>query len=229
MPSTVFDELLAHPGVIEEVELRSRVGFLAFHGGSLERMTDVVAREAADRAGASYYGVIQPDDLRWHLPSKLVDPAHSPALAEFVAHVDVAIAIHGYGRPDGWTTILLGGQNRTLASHVASHLVPGLPEYHVVDDLDDVPVELRGLHPDNPVNRPRQAGVQVELPPRVRGIGPFWDRDDAEQPSNIEELPAPGTGSASKNRGLRPHTEALIDALASAARTWTETPTRTRR
>ncbi|MBV8952051.1 MAG: hypothetical protein JOZ99_14330, partial [Actinobacteria bacterium] len=26
----------------------------------------------------------------------------------------------------------------------------------------------------NPVNLPRRAGVQLELPPRVRGLGPHW-------------------------------------------------------
>jgi phage replication-related protein YjqB (UPF0714/DUF867 family) len=31
---------------------------------------------------------------------------------------------------------------------------------------------LRGLHPENPVNRARAGGVQLELPPRVRNLGP---------------------------------------------------------
>lgn len=208
----MFDELLAHPGVIEELELRSTVGFLAFHGGSLERMTDVVAREAAQRAGASYYGVLQPDDLRWHLPSKVVDPAHSPALRRFVDHVEVAIAVHGYGRPDAWTTILLGGRNRSLAAHVAGHVAPVLADYQVIDEIDLIPVELRGLHPDNPVNRVRGGGVQVELPPRVRGIGPYWDRVDLD------------AGSTAPPGALRPHTEALVAGLALAARRWLEDP-----
>ena len=83
------------------------------------------------------------------------------------------------------------------------HLHQALPHYHVIDELDDVPRELRGLHSDNPVNRPRLGGVQIELPPRVRGLGPFW------------------TGAPHVARGERaPHTEALIGALAAAARTW---------
>src|SRR5690606_39793265 len=67
--SLVFAELLAHPGVEEQVELRSRFGFLAIHGGSLERGTAEVADAAAEQAGASLYAVRQPDDLRWHVPS----------------------------------------------------------------------------------------------------------------------------------------------------------------
>ena len=36
-------ELLAHDGVEEHLELRSTIGFLALHGGSLERETDCIA------------------------------------------------------------------------------------------------------------------------------------------------------------------------------------------
>jgi len=200
----MFDELLAHPGVEEILELRpgrpGRVGFMAFHGGSLEQMTDAIAVAAAEQSGSSVYAVVQPPDFRWHLPSNLIDPAHSPALTAFLDHVEVAVAVHGFGRQGMFTRLLLGGQNRPLAAHLAVSLRLGLPEYEVVDDLDDIPRELRGLHPENPVNRPPQAGVQLELPPRVRGLGPFWEGSDHD--------------------GHAPHTEALIVALADAARTW---------
>jgi phage replication-related protein YjqB (UPF0714/DUF867 family) len=189
----MFAELLAEPGVVEHVELRSRVGVMAFHGGSLERRTDAIASAVASHAGASLYAVALPEDLRWHVPSKHVDPAESPALAAFVDHVDVAIAVHGYGREGWWTAVLLGGSNRALAEHLGAHLTAALPAYRVVDDLALVPADLRGLHPDNPVNRPRQGGVQVELPPRVRGLGP---------------------------RGTVAATAALIDGLAAAVVGW---------
>ena len=196
----MFAELLAHPGVREVVELRSPFGFMAFHGGSLEEMTDVVALAAAERSGASCYAVIQPDDLRWHLPSTSIDPAASPGLAKFLHHVEVAVALHGFGREGLWTSVLLGGGNRELAAFVGGHVRAALPDYEVVDDLDAVPADLRGVHPRNPVNRARRGGVQVELPPRVRGMGPFWrDHDDD---------------------GLTSHTEALVGALAEAAVAW---------
>ena len=202
MTSGQFAELLASPGVEEELALRSRFGFLAFHGGSLEERTDVVAARAAELAGASLYAVRQPPDLRWHLPSRLVRPEESHALAQFLDHVDACVAVHGYGRPEMWTTLLLGGRNRPLAAHVAARLRPALPQYAVVDDLEAMPPDLRGVHPDNPVNRCRggSAGVQLELPPRVRGMGPHW----AEHPAGAPV----------------PHTEALVDALAVAASTW---------
>jgi phage replication-related protein YjqB (UPF0714/DUF867 family) len=164
----VFAELLACPGVIERAELRSRFGFMALHGGSLERGTAEIAERAGERAGASIYTVVQPEGLRWHVPSALVDPAHSPTLAEFLDHVDVVVSIHGYGRSDLGRALLVGGSNRALAARAARALSGALPDYRVVDDLVAIPPELRGMHPDNPVNRPRHGGIQLELPPRVR-------------------------------------------------------------
>ena len=194
-----FADLLAHPGVEETVELRSPVGICAFHGGNLERVTDVVAEQAAAQAGASCYLVRQPDDLHWHIPSTAVGSAPSEKLTAFLDHVDVVITVHGYGREGLWTSLLLGGSNRELASHVGGHLRDALPDYEIVTDLDEIPQSLRGLHPRNPVNLTRHGGVQVELPPRVRGMGPVW---------------------AHWSDGLAPPTTALIDALAQAAQTW---------
>jgi phage replication-related protein YjqB (UPF0714/DUF867 family) len=165
----MLGELLDHPGVEEQCELRSHFGLLAFHGGSLERGTDAIAVAAADRAGASLYVVRQPPDLRWHVPSSAFDPAASPALAAFVGHVDVAVAVHGYGRAGMWTTLLLGGRNRVLATQLGSALRDGLGDgFTVADELDGIPPRLRGLHPRNPVNLVAGQGVQLELPPRVR-------------------------------------------------------------
>jgi len=186
--------------VAEEAVLRSRFGFMAFHGGSLEVGTDTIAQAAADGAGASLYTVRLPPDLQWHVPSKLVSPDDSPRLAEFLAHVDVVVTVHGYGRPDRFTTVLLGGTNRELATSLGTRLRPRLPDYDVVDAIDALPPELRGLHPDNPVNRPPAGGVQLELPPRARGNGPFW-----------ADLP---------DGHVAPHTSALINALIDTARGW---------
>jgi phage replication-related protein YjqB (UPF0714/DUF867 family) len=166
--SSVLADLLRHPGVVEDVELRSRFGFLALHGGSLERGTAEIARAVADAADASLYTVCQPEDLRWHIPSYHYDPAESAALAQFLDHVHEVVSIHGYGRKDQWRTLLVGGANRELAVRAARALRAALPEYRVVDELDEIPAALRGVHPDNPVNRTRRGGIQLELPPRVR-------------------------------------------------------------
>jgi phage replication-related protein YjqB (UPF0714/DUF867 family) len=182
----VLAELLAHDGVVEEVVLRWTVGFLALHGGSLERETDHIAREAAEAAGASLYALRQPDDLRWHIPSVRMDPADSPALGRFLDHVEVVLSVHGYGRDGMFTTLLLGGGNRTLATQAAGHLRDALPGYRVEDDLDAIPKLLRGLHRDNPVNRTRGGGVQIELPPRIRLQGP--NADPAARAALVEGL-----------------------------------------
>ena len=193
-------DLLDHPGVEEVLEVRGRFGFMAFHGGSLEERTDLVARTAAERSGASYYGVHQPTGLRQHVPSHRFTGDQSQSLAEFLEHVDVVITVHGYGRRGLFTTMLLGGGNRDLAAHVAPHLRRALPAYLVEDDIEQIPKDLRGLHPKNPVNAPRNGGVQLELPPRVRGTSPLWWDWEGPHPT--------------------PHTAALIDGLVNAATTW---------
>jgi phage replication-related protein YjqB (UPF0714/DUF867 family) len=193
-----LSELLRAPGVIETSRLRSRFGFLAIHGGGLEEMTDVIAERAAEAAGASVYLVRHPRRYPHHLPSARFDPAESPRLAEFLDGVDVAVSLHGYGRIGRSTQLLAGGRNRALAAHLARNIQ--LSGYQVVTDLDDIPTELRGLHPDNPVNRVRDGGTQLELSVRVRGLSP--------------RSPLPGAD------GLSSVTSALVQGLVAAARSW---------
>jgi phage replication-related protein YjqB (UPF0714/DUF867 family) len=201
----MLPELLAHDGVHEHLEIGSDLGFLALHGG-LERGTFEIAQEASRRSGASLYGVVQPPDLRWHLPSSAYDPAHSAALAAFLDHVEVVVSVHGYGglrtSDDRWTTVLVGGSGRDLAARLAGQLRAVLPDYTFLDDMDAIPEHLRGVHPENPVNLARGAGVQLELPPRVRGYGRYWD----DRPTEIDAS------------GLRPHTEAIVSVLADQSR-----------
>jgi phage replication-related protein YjqB (UPF0714/DUF867 family) len=196
----MLDALLAEPGVEERCELRSPFGFLALHGG-LEQNTAEIAEAAADRAGASLYAVVQPEALRWHVPSHQYELSHSDVLAGFLEHVDVVVSVHGYGglrtSDDRWTTALVGGANRDLARTVACGLRGALPEYTWLDDFERFPANLRGVHPRNPVNMATGGGVQLELPPRVRGFGHFW-----------RDFTGPG---------LPPHTETLITTLAGVA------------
>jgi phage replication-related protein YjqB (UPF0714/DUF867 family) len=168
----VLADLLAHEGVRETCELRSRVGFMALHGGSLERGTAEIARLAANESGASLYAVEQPEALQWHVPSHLYDPAAAPNLEAFLEHVDMVISVHGYGREGYWTRLLLGGANRDFARAAAARMRPHLEGFELIDDVEAIPRELRGLHPRNPVNLPSEGGFQLELPPRVRGLGP---------------------------------------------------------
>jgi phage replication-related protein YjqB (UPF0714/DUF867 family) len=133
-------EFLARPEVTERCELRGRFGLMAFHGGNLERTTDAVAAEVAERTGASLYAVVQAAPHRTHLASTAFDPSHSPRLASFLEHVDVAIAVHGYGRRALRHHLLVGGRNRRLAGHLAGHLRQGLPDpYQVLDEISEIP------------------------------------------------------------------------------------------
>lgn len=188
----------------EQLTLRSNFGFCAFHGGNLERRTDIIAEEAAKRSGASYYGVLQPRGTRRHIPSKFVSPSESQQLATFIDHCDVVVAIHGYGLRGRWIDLLFGGQNRELAAHMADHVRRSAPAYRCVDDIEAIPPRLRGVHPDNPANLPRQGGVQIELPPRIRGLTPmamYWPAHD----HRTERFP---------------HIEWLIEGLAEGALAW---------
>lgn len=197
-PQTL-SELLADPAIAEITRLRSRFGFLAIHGGGLEKMTDIIAERAADAAGASLYLLRHPADYPHHLPSARYLAAESDRLAEFLDHVDVAVSLHGYGRIGRSTQLLAGGRNRALAAHLAASI--DLPGHQIVTDLDTIPTELRGLHPDNPVNRVRHGGAQLELPARVRGISP------RSQPPTTDG-------------GLAPATSALVTGLIAAANSW---------
>jgi len=191
--------LLAVGGVSEELELRSTVGVCALHGGGLERATEVVAREVAARTGSSLYALVQSDGSRRHLPSTRFTSGVSDRLDAFLDRVDTVMSIHGYGRHDDFWAVLVGGANRRLAHHVAGHLRGTLPEhYRVVDDVHAMPHTLRGMHPENPVNRPPGGGVQVELPPSIR-----WNRDHRDW-SDHADTPR------------SEHLDLLIDGLAAA-------------
>lgn len=195
-----FAAILETPGVEEICELRGPIGFMAYHGGHLEWLTDVIARRAADVSGASLYAVVQPEGMHDHFTSTTVDPADSAKLSAFLERVEIVITLHGFGRRGMFSSMLLGGRNRVFAEHIGAAIRCELPAYEVITDIEAIPAPLRGLHERNPVNLPRHQGVQIELPPRVRGSSPLWL--DWEGPE------------------LTPHTESLIAALATAANTW---------
>jgi phage replication-related protein YjqB (UPF0714/DUF867 family) len=190
-------ELLALPGVREECVLRSAVGFLALHGGSQDRGTHEIASRAAHLAGASYYAIVQPSGLRVHLTSRRHDPDHSECLRAFLQHIRIAISVHGFGRdafdlrvdpqrglviePYGPALrgrqtgplrgIIVGGRNAELLAVTRRLWSDRFIGYHVADER----VRL-GFDPNNPVNLPPAHGVQVELPPGLRGIGDLGEQ-----------------------------------------------------
>jgi len=200
-----FRDNLARDGVCEVLHVRGPIGIMAFHGGALERVTDIIAAETARFTESSYYAVLHPD-ASLHVPSTFFDPAHSDKLSAFVDHVDVAIAIHGYGRHDNMFRVLLGGTNRAFAAHIGTHLDQALPKYEIVTDLAAIPRELAGQHPDNPVNRVRDKGVQIEVPAALR-----WHYDHKQWSDS------PGVGRA-------PQVDVFIEALSRAVDRWPSSP-----
>jgi phage replication-related protein YjqB (UPF0714/DUF867 family) len=162
----VLRELLDHPEVTEEVQLGSSVGVMAIHGG-IEADTAEMAREIVQATGASLYVIEQSEQLAWHLPSTEYDPSHSEALTSFIDHVDRVVSLHGFGRDHLRGAVLVGGTNQLMRSSVA-HLLRMRTRLRVVDRMRDIPRNLRGQHPQNPVNLPRHGGVQLELSATAR-------------------------------------------------------------
>jgi phage replication-related protein YjqB (UPF0714/DUF867 family) len=216
-------ELLSLPDVEEECVLRSPVGFMALHGGSQDRGTYEIASRAAERAGASFYAIVQPPGLRVHLTSRLHDPADSERMRAFLKHVDIAISVHGFGR-DGFCLwidpvrglviepygparrgrqsgplrgIIVGGRNAGLLDVARRLLHDRFDGYRVADER----VRL-GFHADNPVNLPPSHGVQIELPPGLRGIGDFGEQPAHRPDGVVIEVIAALVELAEKARGL---------------------------
>lgn len=161
----MFADLIATPGVEELHRDGAGVGVMAIHGG-LEEGTDSIAHAVTEATGAALYTVVQPQTLRWHVPSIRFDPAHSKRLRRFLNSVETVISLHGYGEPGLEGTALLGGKNRTLAWAIHGELAArGIA---AVADLEGIPARLRGIHRLNPVNRPPLAGTQIELPMELR-------------------------------------------------------------
>jgi phage replication-related protein YjqB (UPF0714/DUF867 family) len=123
--------------------------------------------------------------------------------------VEVAISVHGFGR-DGFSLwidpergliiepygpamkgrqtgplrgIIVGGQNTQLLHATRELLQQRFADYHVADER----VRL-GFHPKNPVNLPASQGVQIELPPGLRGIGDFGETLVPQQGGIVDEV-----------------------------------------
>ena len=156
--------------VREVMVLGPTVGVMALHGG-LEFSTSRLARAVAQKAPASFYGVVQSADVGWHVPSIYFTRAATEHLAAFLDQVSFVVSLHGFHRKSLADTILLGGSNRERAEDLGAKLSPA--GYPVLSDLTKIPSGLRGLHPQNPVNLAPSGGVQVELPRLYRRPKPL--------------------------------------------------------
>ena len=157
-----LQELLQHEEVREVAAIQGPLGLMALHGG-IEPPTYRIARTVADSTAASLYAVAQPEDRdqQGHLTSTRYDRSESLLLDAFLDRVQVALSVHGMNRRDLNGKIALGGTNRPFAARIGEAMRRAGIE--AIDDLHGIPRYLRGSHPDNPVNIPRDGGVQLEI------------------------------------------------------------------
>lgn len=185
-----FREMLDRSSV--EYTPGCRVGVLALHAG-IEGGTGEIAREVSASTGATMLNFWQETaDRQLHLTSSRFDPEDCPQLRAFLDASQVVVSLHGHHRLSHDRHIFVGGGNRRLAARLARSLRSHVNDLTIVGNLNEMPPGIRGLHPANPVNRPAQGGVQLELPPCARGFvvnGP-----------TSEEHPVPSTAPESAVR-----------------------------
>jgi phage replication-related protein YjqB (UPF0714/DUF867 family) len=160
--------MIAHPQAQEQLHVAGPVGLLALHGGGIEPGTEEMARFVAGQTGASLYvyaGRLPWGNLRLHRPSHR-NPEIPPLLQRFLDHVCMAVSIHGHGRSP--ERVYLGGLNEVLIRRLADMARAALARYEWVSEPSAIPPQLRGRHPRNTVNLPRDGGVQLELPRPLR-------------------------------------------------------------
>ena len=81
--------------------------------------------------------------------------------------------------------IIVGGRNAHLLEVARRLMHDRFEGYRVADER----VRL-GFHPDNPVNLPTARGVQIELPPGLRGIGDFGEQLTPSEDGVVSEVVA---------------------------------------
>lgn len=174
-----FAELAANTtrGIDYDVVVRTRardraVVVAAPHGGGIEPGSDELAARiaGAEHALYAFQGLRAHDNDALHLTSARFD---EPAALALVTAAEAAVTVHGCrGRRE---RVYVGGLNDELGARVCEALS------HAGFPVADPPAGLQGRKPANLTNRPRRAGVQLELswPLRRRLLGELaGDADD---------------------------------------------------
>ena len=130
-------------------------------------MTDVVAGETERGTHSTYYAVLYPDDRRTCRRSSSILRIRPSSPRSSTSRPG---ARHPRLRPrhDHRFEVLLGGSTGRWPRTSGPPRI-GAPGLRVRQRARGDPRRARGLHPDNPVNRARETGVQIELPPRCGG------------------------------------------------------------
>ena len=112
------------PDVTEPSTLRSRFGFLAIHGGGLEKMTDVIAERAARRRRrVGLRGAPPRPTIRTICRPRRTGPTSPTASPSSSTTSTWWCRCTATAASDRSTQLLAGGGNRALAAHLAHHVV----------------------------------------------------------------------------------------------------------
>ncbi len=129
---------------------------IAPHGGLIEPGTSLIADAiAGDRYWFyAFEGIMPSGNMRLHVSSNIFDEDRFLAIT---SHVVWTLSIHGFGSPD--ETIFIGGRDAVGCEEIGEIL----KEYGF-DAVTTCPQGIRGVNPDNVVNRNRsRTGVQMEI------------------------------------------------------------------
>jgi phage replication-related protein YjqB (UPF0714/DUF867 family) len=148
-----------------EIDIRhadARVLILAPHGGKIEPGTSEVCRAIAGAEFTSYclegrLGSSNYDCL--HVKSECFD---EPQALKLASQARILVTVHGCDRRER-ELVYVGGRDTSLGERIAR----GLVQAGFV--AEPAPIELKGIHPGNIVNRGRTGkGVQLEISRRLR-------------------------------------------------------------
>lgn len=178
-----FKKVLLDPAVREVFLPGGPIGIFAPHGGGIEPGTEEIARAVAQATGATLYvlSAKRPSgNTALHVSAEHMLAGISTKLDSAVKACRLGIAIHGHGRTKGHPIYVSGLAARAVKVAADSIRNAIGANWEVVDELSKVPKELAGQHKDNIVNRPREHGIQIELPRALRDEARPAIRGDAQ-------------------------------------------------
>ncbi len=148
---------------------RGKTGVFAVHGGGIEIGTEQIVRNTAERTSCSVYifsGRKKIGNNTLRISSIKFASLNRPLFSNILSHVERIVAIHGHNQNK--REIYIGGKNLELRAKIAEALKKVLLDYRVVKFLHEIPNPVKGVYPNNFVNLPPEAGVQLELPRALR-------------------------------------------------------------
>jgi len=145
----------------------SKIGIMAIHGGGIEPMTDIIAKDIAknDYTFYAFIGLKKKNNRIMHITSTCFD---EPTSTKFLRSVDTAISIHGCRSTS--EIIHVGGLNKKLAELIKKNLIEKGFEIGNCENP-----EISGENKNNICNKCKDKGVQIEvsasLRERLDGLG----------------------------------------------------------